>query len=69
MNGVEVVRVVAAHPPSQGDFVVINAADFDPSVHVHYVDASAQAHEPEQPVRRAETTRARKSTGAQHGDR
>lgn len=33
------VRVVATDPTSQGGFVVINEADFDPAVHQLFGDA------------------------------
>lgn len=33
------VRVVATDPASQGEFVVINAADFDTAVHQLFGDA------------------------------
>lgn len=29
-------KVKATHPTSQGDYVLINEADFDPRVHKHY---------------------------------
>ena len=37
------VRVVATDPASQGGFVVINAADFDPELHQRYDEAAAAA--------------------------
>lgn len=36
-NTVETVRVVATHP-SQGDWVVINKADYNPEMHELYSD-------------------------------
>lgn len=36
MSRIEVVRVVSTHPATQGDFVEINATDFDPLVHTLY---------------------------------
>ena len=41
MAEIETIRVKAAHP-SQGEWVVINAHDFDPAVHVKF-DAAAEA--------------------------
>lgn len=38
MNEIETVRVKPAHA-SQGEWVVINKADFDPAAHVLYDDA------------------------------
>ena len=37
------LRVRATHPPSQGEYVLIDAEDYDPAVHVLYEDAPAQA--------------------------
>lgn len=36
--GCETVRIVSADPDLQGPFIIINACDFDESVHVLYVD-------------------------------
>jgi len=36
MSEIETVRVVATHPDSQGEFVVINKSDFDAEVHELY---------------------------------
>lgn len=41
------VRVKATHPPSQGEWVVMNESDFDPARHELY-----DAQESEQPKRR-----------------
>lgn len=38
---VETVRVMPSHP-SQGDWVVINATDFDPAVHRLYAPADSE---------------------------
>lgn len=35
-NTTETVRVVSTDPETQGPFVVINAAEFDPDVHTKY---------------------------------
>lgn len=52
---VETVRVMPTHP-SQGEWVVINAADFDPAVHRLYEPADsepvASAQQADMPKRR-----------------
>jgi len=57
---VETVRVMPSHP-SQGDWVVINKADFDPLVHTLY--GQAPAEQDEQPA--AKRGRPRKVTSEQ----
>lgn len=36
MDTVETVRVKSTHPESQGPFIVVNKADFDPSIHTEF---------------------------------
>ncbi len=41
------LKIKSTHPPSQGDFVVINEVDFDPEKgHVLYEDAGAAVEHP-----------------------
>jgi hypothetical protein len=54
----ETVKVVSTDPASQGPFVVINAADFDPTVHKPFeeepaADAPRKARAPKQPTTEA----------------
>jgi hypothetical protein len=49
----ETLRIVAAHPASQGPFVVINARDFDPALHVAYQDDQQPAQAEQQPAAEA----------------
>ena len=37
------MRVRSTHPPTQGEYVVIEAEHYDPAVHVLYEDAPEQA--------------------------
>jgi len=37
------LRVRSTHPPSQGEYVVIEAEHYDPEVHVLYEEATEQA--------------------------
>jgi|GEM_PF-6200495 len=37
------LRVRATHPPSQGEYVIIDAEHYDPAVHVLYEDAPGLA--------------------------
>lgn len=39
MNELPVIRVKSTNPASQGDFVEINATDFNPDVYERYDDA------------------------------
>lgn len=64
MTTIAVVRVVSTHPPSQGAFVEINAADFDPLKHTLYSEDQSPAIEHDEPAARGASARARKSTGA-----
>lgn len=41
LGEVQTVRVVSTDEASQGPFVVINAADFDPALHTLYEDDAA----------------------------
>lgn len=45
MQSIETVRVMPTHP-SQGEWVVINATDFDPAVHRLYEEPKPQVEEP-----------------------
>jgi hypothetical protein len=68
MTKVEVVRVVSTHPPSQGAYVEINAADFDPLVHTLYVEGDAAAPPAQDKPRRGRPPK-QPLTEATHGDR
>jgi len=35
---IETMRIKSTHPQSQGDFVEINKADFDPKTMIEYVE-------------------------------
>jgi hypothetical protein len=64
---VEVMRVVSWHPPTQGAFVEINAADFDPARHTLY---TADAAPPFPPMKRGPgRPRKQNPTEAINGDR
>jgi hypothetical protein len=39
------MRVVSTDPASQGPFVVINVADFDPAVHTAYAEPETAAQD------------------------
>lgn len=51
----ETVRVVATDPASQGEFVVINAADFDPEQHQRYGEAEPAPKRGRKPAAPADT--------------
>lgn len=46
MNELPVIRVKSTHPASQGDFVEINATDFNPDVYERYEEAAPDVPAP-----------------------
>jgi hypothetical protein len=64
VNAPETLRVISTDPATQGPFVIINAADFDPARHELFDTPPAAAPE----VKRG-PGRPRKQTGAPDADR
>ncbi len=62
-----VMKVKSTHPESQGPFVLIEDADFNPDVHEKYVESKASAKAAAAAAAETTDDATGKGAGAKHG--